>query len=57
MDEMLALGRNGIGALIGTQRAVLARIMVTPPEENPKMALKFLSAIIRFGLSIVRLPH
>jgi ribonuclease PH len=32
LDEMLALGRNGIGALIGAQRAVLARIMVTPPE-------------------------
>jgi len=29
---MLALGRKGIGALIGAQRAVLARIMVTPPE-------------------------
>jgi len=34
LDEMLALGRNGISALIGAQRAVLARIMVTPPE-NP----------------------
>jgi ribonuclease PH len=34
MDQMLALGRNGISALIGAQRAVLARIMVTPPE-NP----------------------
>jgi ribonuclease PH len=33
LDEMLALGRNGISALIGAQRAVLARIMVTP--ENP----------------------
>ena len=32
IDEMLALGRNGVGALIGAQRAVLARIMVTPPE-------------------------
>jgi ribonuclease PH len=32
LDEMLALGRKGIGALIGAQRAVLARIMVTPPE-------------------------
>src|SRR3989440_7406992 len=32
LDEMLALGRNGISALIGAQRAVLARIMVTPPE-------------------------
>ena len=27
LDEMLALGRNGISALIGAQRAVLARIM------------------------------
>ena len=32
LDEMLSLGRNGISALIGAQRAVLARIMVTPPE-------------------------
>src|SRR5438094_1284986 len=32
LDEMLTLGRKGIGALIGAQRAVLARIMVTPPE-------------------------
>ena len=32
LEEMLALGRKGIGALIGSQRAVLARIMVTPPE-------------------------
>ena len=32
LDEMLALGRNGISALIGAQRAVLARIMITPPE-------------------------
>src|ERR1700751_4311537 len=32
LDEMLALGREGISALIGAQRAVLARIMVTPPE-------------------------
>src|SRR5216110_2892926 len=32
LDEMLALGRKGIGALIGAKRAVLARIMVTPPE-------------------------
>jgi ribonuclease PH len=30
LDEMLALGRKGIGALIGAQRAALARIMVTP---------------------------
>ena len=35
LDQMLALGRNGISALIGAQRAVLARIMVTPPPENP----------------------
>src|SRR5207245_3318401 len=34
LDEMLALGRNGISALIGAQRAVLTRIMVTPLE-NP----------------------
>jgi ribonuclease PH len=34
LDEMIALGRNGISALIGAQRAVLARIMVTPLE-NP----------------------
>ena len=32
LDEMLALGRNGISALIGAQRTILARIMVTPPE-------------------------
>ena len=32
LDEMLALGRKGIGTLIGAQRAVLARIMVSPPE-------------------------
>ena len=34
LDEMLALARNGISAVIGAQRAVLARIMVTPPQ-NP----------------------
>ena len=34
LDEMFALGRNGISALIDVQRGVLARIMVTPPE-NP----------------------
>jgi ribonuclease PH len=28
LDELLTLGRKGIGA----QRAVLARIMVTPPD-------------------------
>jgi ribonuclease PH len=32
LDEMLVLARKGIGALIGAQRAVLARIMVSPPE-------------------------
>jgi ribonuclease PH len=32
LDEMLALGRKGIGELIGAQRTVLARLMVTPPE-------------------------
>jgi ribonuclease PH len=32
LDEMLALGRRGIGELIGVQRTVLARLMVTPPE-------------------------
>ena len=34
LDQMLALGRNGISALIGAQRGVLARIMVTS-SENP----------------------
>jgi ribonuclease PH len=33
LDEMVALGRTGIAALIGAQRAVLARIMVSPPEQ------------------------
>ncbi len=32
LEEMLALAREGIAALIGAQRAVLARIMVSPPE-------------------------
>ena len=32
LNEMLALGRKGIGELIGAQRTVLARLMVTPPE-------------------------
>jgi ribonuclease PH len=32
LDEMLALGRRGIGELIGAQRTVLARLMVTPPQ-------------------------
>jgi ribonuclease PH len=31
LDEMLALGRKGIAELIATQRAVLARLMVSPP--------------------------
>jgi ribonuclease PH len=31
LDEMLALGRKGIAELIAAQRAVLARLMVTPP--------------------------
>lgn len=32
LDEMLLLAQKGIAALIGAQRSVLARIMVTPPE-------------------------
>jgi ribonuclease PH len=32
MDQMLALGRKGIADLITAQRAVLARIMVSPPD-------------------------
>jgi len=32
LDEMLSMGRRGIGELIGAQRTVLARLMVTPPE-------------------------
>jgi ribonuclease PH len=32
LDEMLALGRKCITGLIGAQRAILARLMVTPPE-------------------------
>ncbi len=32
LDEMLTLGRKGIAELIAAQRAVLARIMVSPPE-------------------------
>jgi ribonuclease PH len=32
LDEMVGLARKGIAALIGAQRAVLARIMVSPPE-------------------------
>jgi ribonuclease PH len=31
LDEMLALGRKAIAELIAAQRAVLARLMVTPP--------------------------
>jgi ribonuclease PH len=31
LDEMLVLGRKGIAELIAAQRAVLARLMVTPP--------------------------
>ena len=31
LDGMLALGRKGIAELIAAQRAVLARLMVTPP--------------------------
>ena len=31
LDQMLVLGRKGIGDLIAAQRAVLARIMVSPP--------------------------
>jgi ribonuclease PH len=33
-DEMLALARKGIAALIGAQRAVLVPIMVSPPEQS-----------------------
>jgi ribonuclease PH len=32
LDEMVALARKGIASLISAQRAVLARIMVSPPE-------------------------
>jgi ribonuclease PH len=32
LDAMLVLGRKGIADLIAAQRAVLARIMVSPPE-------------------------
>jgi ribonuclease PH len=31
LEEMLALGRKGVAELIAAQRAVLARLMVTPP--------------------------
>ena len=32
LDEMLALGRKGVADLIAAQRAILARLMVTPAE-------------------------
>jgi ribonuclease PH len=32
LDEILALGRKGIAELVAAQRAVLARIMISPPE-------------------------
>jgi ribonuclease PH len=32
LDELLALGRKGIAELVAAQRAVLARIMISPPE-------------------------
>ena len=32
LDQMLVLGRKGISDLIAAQRAVLARIMMTPPD-------------------------
>src|ERR1700738_4991952 len=32
LDEMLVLGRKGIADLIAAQRAVLARLMVAPPD-------------------------
>jgi ribonuclease PH len=32
LDEMLALARKGIAALIGAQRAVLARIIISHPQ-------------------------
>ncbi|HLN99853.1 MAG TPA: ribonuclease PH [Pyrinomonadaceae bacterium] len=32
LDEMLVLGRKGISDLIAAQRAVLARLMVSPPD-------------------------
>src|SRR6266540_1584415 len=32
LDAMLALGRKGIADLVAAQRAVLARIMISPPE-------------------------
>ena len=32
LEEMIAIGRKGIADLIAAQRAVLARIMISPPE-------------------------
>src|SRR2546426_5905370 len=32
LDQMLGLARKGIAAVVGAQRAVLARIMVSPPD-------------------------
>jgi ribonuclease PH len=32
LDALLALARKGIAELVAAQRAVLARIMVSPPE-------------------------
>ena len=32
LDELVALGRKGVAELIAAQRAVLARIMISPPE-------------------------
>jgi ribonuclease PH len=34
LDEMLVLGRKGISDLIAAQRAVLARIMISPPPSS-----------------------
>jgi ribonuclease PH len=33
LEKMMALARKGIASLIAAQRAVLARIMVSPPED------------------------
>ena len=32
LDELIALARKGAAGLIAAQRAVLARIMISPPE-------------------------
>jgi hypothetical protein len=32
LEQMIAIARKGIADLIAAQRAVLARIMVSPPE-------------------------